>query len=95
MAAVIAAVMRLTVHLHEPMQRSAFALITGSVLTSVLGFVFWALAARLYDPAAVGTATALIAAMTFLANLSTLGLRTDETRFSASRSRALRIGFSR
>jgi O-antigen/teichoic acid export membrane protein len=92
MAAVIAAVTLLTVHLREPMQRSAVALITGSVLTSVLGFVFWALAARLYDPAAVGTATALIAAMTFLANLSTLGLRTGLIRFlptAGSGARAL------
>ena len=73
----------LATHLREPMRRSAYALIAGTGLTSLLGIVFWLLAARLLPAEAVGTGTALISAMTFLATLSTLGLRNSLVRFLA------------
>jgi O-antigen/teichoic acid export membrane protein len=73
----------LATHLSEPMRRSAYALIAGTGLTSLLGIVFWLLAARLLPAEAVGTGTALISAMTFLATLSTLGLRNSLVRFLA------------
>jgi O-antigen/teichoic acid export membrane protein len=63
------------------MHRSAFALMLGSAVASVLGLLFWALAARLYPAPAVGMATALIAAMMFLAKVGTLGLRNVFVRF--------------
>jgi O-antigen/teichoic acid export membrane protein len=65
------------------MRRSAYALIAGTGLTSLFGVVFWLLAARLLPPEAVGTGTALTSAMTFLATLSTLGLRNSLVRFLA------------
>ena len=70
-------------HLREPMRRSAYALIAGTGLTSILGLAFWVLTARLLPPEAVGTGSALIAAMTFLGTLSTLGLRNGLVRFLA------------
>jgi O-antigen/teichoic acid export membrane protein len=73
----------LATHLREPMRRSAYALIAGTGLTSILGMIFWALAARLLTSEAVGTGTALTSAMTFLATLSTLGLGNALVRFLA------------
>jgi len=73
----------LATHLREPMRRSAYALIAGTGLTTLLGMVFWLLVARLLPTDAVGTGTALVSAMTFLATLSTLGLRNSLVRFLA------------
>ena len=72
---------RLLAHARDPMHRNAYALIIGSGVTSVLGMAFWAAAARWYAAAAVGTAAALIAAVGFLANMATLGLRNGLVRF--------------
>jgi len=80
-AGVLAAGSGLVRHLREPMHRSAYALILGSAMTSGLGYVFWIIAARRFDVAAVGTATTMIASMGFLANLATLGLRGGLVRF--------------
>lgn len=47
-----------------------------SVVTSVLGFVYWWLAAQRFPPAAVGFASAAISAMTLLGTLCILGMGT-------------------
>jgi O-antigen/teichoic acid export membrane protein len=73
----------LATHLREPMRRSAYALIVGTGLTSILGMIFWVLAARLLTSEAVGTGTALTSAMIFLATVSTLGLGNTLVRFLA------------
>jgi O-antigen/teichoic acid export membrane protein/aminoglycoside phosphotransferase len=70
-------------HLREPMRRSAYALVAGTGVTSILGMAFWVLTARLLPAEAVGTGSALISAMTFLGTLSTLGLRNAMVRFLA------------
>jgi O-antigen/teichoic acid export membrane protein len=67
--------------LRDPLHSNAHALLLGSVITSVLGLVFWALAARLFPPDQVGLATSAIAAMTFLANTAALGLKNGLLRF--------------
>ena len=46
------------------------------VVTSALGFVFWALAARLFNPRAVGFGSAAISAMTMLSTIGMFGLNT-------------------
>lgn len=68
-------------HLREPMRRSAYALIAGTAITSLLGLVFWVLAAHWLPAAMVGIGAALISALTLLANISTLGLRNGLVRF--------------
>ncbi|HVK36279.1 MAG TPA: phosphotransferase, partial [Microlunatus sp.] len=68
-------------HLRDPMRRSAYALIVATGLTSGLGLVFWALAARWLPTATVGIGAALVSVMALLANLSTLGLRNGLIRF--------------
>lgn len=71
----------LATHLRDPMRRSAYALILGTGLTSALGLVFWALAARWLDPVTVGLGAALVSTVVLLANVSTLGLRNGLIRF--------------
>ena len=71
-------------HLRDPMRRSSYALIIGTGLTSALGLVFWALAARWLPAATVGIGASLVTVMTLLANLSTLGLRNGLVRFLPS-----------
>ncbi len=65
----------------HPLRANAAALIFSTGLTSAAGFAFWALAARLLPTHAVGVGTALVSAMTLLANLATLGLRNGLVRF--------------
>lgn len=68
-------------HLRDPMRRSAYALILATGLTSGLGLVFWAMAARWLPTATVGLGAAIVSVMALLANLSTLGLRNGLIRF--------------
>lgn len=72
---------RLVEHLRDPMHRSGYALMLGSAANSGFGFVFWIVAARLFESDVVGTATAMIAAMGFVATAATLGLRGSLIRF--------------
>jgi hypothetical protein len=51
-------------HRREPMRRSAYALIAGTAVTSLLGLLFWALAAHWLTPAMVGIGEALVSAST-------------------------------
>ena len=63
------------------MRRSAYALVAGTAVTSLLGLLFWALAARWLPAATVGIGAALVSLLTLLANISTLGLRNGLVRF--------------
>jgi O-antigen/teichoic acid export membrane protein len=64
-----------------PLYRNGYALVASSALSSALGLVYWLVAAREYSPAAVGVSAALISAMTLLANLSQLNLKSGLNRF--------------
>lgn len=55
---------------------NAGALAGTTACTSVLGFVYWWLAAREFSPDAVGTASALVSAMMLLGNCCMLGMGT-------------------
>jgi O-antigen/teichoic acid export membrane protein len=79
----------------DPMQRSALALAVNTVVTSVLGFLYWIVAARYYSPAVVGASAALISAMLLMANIAELNLYNTLIRFlptagSRARQYALR-----
>jgi O-antigen/teichoic acid export membrane protein len=56
--------------------RNALTLVSTSFLTSGLGFIYWAAAARLYDPTIVGESATAIAAMNLLSPVAMLGLGT-------------------
>ena len=67
--------------LRDPAYRGSYALVANTVGTSVIGAVYWAVAARLYSPEDLGRATALIAALTLVATLSQLNLSNTLMRF--------------
>ena len=56
--------------------RNALTLVSTSFLTSGLGFLYWAAAARLYDATVVGESATAIAAMNLLSPVAMLGLGT-------------------
>jgi len=62
---------------------NAFYLMANSVVTGLLGFVFWIVAARFYPPEDVGLASALIAAVGLLAGFTHLGLDVALVRYLA------------
>ena len=64
-----------------PFYANASYLIFNSVISSLLGFVFWVVVAKFYTAADVGLAAAIIAAMVLLANLANLGLGFGLIRF--------------
>lgn len=72
---------RVREQLDSPLLRAGLALIASAGITSVLGLAYWTLAARRYDPAAVGATAALLAAMEVIAAVASLGLRTALIRF--------------
>ncbi len=53
---------------------NATSLMMATVSTAGLGLVYWAVAARVYEPAEVGTGSALVAAASLLAALAQLGV---------------------
>ncbi|HEX8156437.1 MAG TPA: phosphotransferase [Solirubrobacteraceae bacterium] len=71
----------LRTRLQLPLYRNGYALVVGSGLTSALGLVYWVVAARTYSLAAVGVSAALISAMTLLANLAQVNLKSALNRF--------------
>ena len=56
--------------------RSAAALVSTSIVTSGLGFVYWAVAARAFRASDVGESATTIAAMSLIAPFTVLGLGT-------------------
>jgi O-antigen/teichoic acid export membrane protein len=62
--------------LEGPIVRNAAALYGTTIVTSILGFVYWFLAARLAPAAAVGTASAIQSAAQFLGIFCVIGLNT-------------------
>ena len=72
---------RLAAHLDTPLYRNGYALVLTAGTTAVLGFGYWLIAARRYSVADVGRNGALIASMTFLANLAHLNLTNGLNRF--------------
>jgi len=54
---------------------------TGTIMNSVLGFIFWIIAARLYSSEVVGLGSAIISAFRLLALFAELGLGTSLVRY--------------
>jgi O-antigen/teichoic acid export membrane protein len=68
-------------HLKNPLYQNAYYLMLGAAITSVLGFVFWIVAAKVYATEAVGLCAAIISASGLLALFSELGLGIGLIRF--------------
>jgi O-antigen/teichoic acid export membrane protein len=61
---------------HQDLLRNASALAATTGVTSLLGFAYWAIAARLFSQEAVGYGAAAISAMTLLGTIGMLGMGT-------------------
>jgi O-antigen/teichoic acid export membrane protein/aminoglycoside phosphotransferase len=72
---------RVTRHLDSALYRNGYALVLATGATALLGFLYWLLAAQHYSKEDVGLNSALIASMTFLANLAHLNLTNGLNRF--------------
>jgi O-antigen/teichoic acid export membrane protein len=72
---------RLREHARVPLHRNAYALVFNTGLLAVAGFLYWALAARLFTASELGLAAALISTITFLSGLAQLNLRPGLARF--------------
>ena len=62
-------------HVRDPLFLNAYALGLSGVVTSGLGVVYWAVAARLFPADVVGVNAALLSLVALLANVSQLNLR--------------------
>jgi O-antigen/teichoic acid export membrane protein len=61
---------------HADLLANSGSLIASSAVTSVLGFVFWWLAARAATPEVVGAISAAVSAMTFIGTIGVFGMGT-------------------
>jgi O-antigen/teichoic acid export membrane protein len=68
------ALARAVAHFRTPLFRNSYALMLGSATTSVLGMVYWLIAARLYSLEQVGSNSAAISAIMFISGVSLLSL---------------------
>jgi O-antigen/teichoic acid export membrane protein len=71
----------LVAHLRDPLFLNAYALGLSGVITSGLGVVYWAVAARLFPADVVGVNASLLSLVTLLASVSQLNLRSGFGRF--------------
>lgn len=65
----------------DPLYLNSIFMMASTLIVSASGFVFWLIAAHLYNDTQVGLATALISVVTFIMNLSILGLNYSIIRF--------------
>ncbi|MGZ4799203.1 MAG: glycosyltransferase [Acidimicrobiia bacterium] len=72
---------RLRAHFSVPLFRNAYALIATTIITSILGVAYWALAARNYDASDVGRTSAVISALLLVAGIAQLNLVNVLPRF--------------
>lgn len=74
---------------NQPIMRSALSLFGSTVITSVLGFIFWIVANHLFDPTNIGIASAVISTGQFIGAVALVGLGTlTIAEFSSSTSEA-------
>ncbi|MQY12764.1 hypothetical protein SRB5_29030 [Streptomyces sp. RB5] len=67
----------------DQVYRSSFFVLAATATSAALGFVFWIVVARYYDPETVGLATSLISATGLISYLSLFGLNSTLIRFPA------------
>ncbi|MGO9189503.1 MAG: hypothetical protein ACLP8X_13720, partial [Streptosporangiaceae bacterium] len=82
--------------LRSPIYRSGYALLANAAGTTLVGAVFWAVAAHLYSGETLGRSSALIAALILASSLAQLNLHSALPRFlpRAGRSAGRLITYS-
>ncbi|MEE8392576.1 MAG: glycosyltransferase, partial [Anaerolineae bacterium] len=81
----------------QPLVANAGYLLGVNLVASLVGFVFWGLAARIYRPENVGVASAVLSAVALVAGIADLGVGASLVRFlpeSRSPSRLLNTAFT-
>lgn len=68
-------------NLKSPLYRNSVYISLSSLTTAIAGFLFWAIAARLYPAEDVGVASAVVSALNLTFNLSMLGMNFAIIRF--------------
>jgi O-antigen/teichoic acid export membrane protein len=71
----------LMTHLRTPLYRNGYALILSTGITSALGLLYWAVAAKFYLTENVGLNSAVISIMIFLSGVSQLNLQETMIRY--------------
>ena len=74
-----------------PLFRNAYALFGSSLISSSLGLVYWAIAARVFPPAEVGVSASLISTLIFASGISQLNLQSALYRFVPQAGRRTRV----
>jgi O-antigen/teichoic acid export membrane protein len=65
----------------QPLFANAGYLLAVNMVGALVGFVFWGLAARIYQPEEVGTASATLSVMALLSGIASLGMGNSLVRF--------------
>lgn len=81
----------LRAHLRDPLHRKGYLLVLGAGAGSLLGFLFWALAAHEYPARVVGLNSAAIAAMMLVSGACQLGLNAVLVRYLPRSGPAARV----
>jgi O-antigen/teichoic acid export membrane protein len=68
-------------HLRTPLFRNGYALIISTGITSLLGLLYWTIAARVYETDNVGLNSTAISAMIFLSGIAQFNLQETMIRF--------------
>ncbi len=72
---------RLAKALRDPLYHSSYALVANTAGTTLVGFVYWAVATHLYSREEVGRASALVAALVVVSSIAQLNLSNTLPRF--------------
>jgi len=72
---------RVIAHLRTPLYRNGYALILSTGITSALGLLYWAVAAKFYTTEHVGLNSAVISIMIFLSGISQINLQETMIRY--------------
>src|SRR4051812_13598498 len=72
---------QLMMHLRTPLYRNGYALILSTGITSALGLLYWAVAAKFYQTENVGLNSAVISIMIFLSGISQINLQETMIRY--------------
>lgn len=67
--------------LQDPFYKNSFYILVTSIISSLIGFIFWFLAAKYYDANTVGLCTAMVSSVNLIALVAFLGFDQSIIRF--------------
>lgn len=79
---------KIRIRLNKPFYENSFFIMLTSISSSFVGFIFWIMAAKVYNADYVGISTALISALTLISYISLLGFDQSIIRFFPEREKS-------